>query len=159
MNNFSSITLYSGTHDLVAKPYYHLVKTINPAAKFTCLEEDSRFLDLDDYIEPAMISGKGDGLITNVWKGFQSTITRDLLESKNFFKKEILSRLSHFVAIVAAVITRVADAILGAIAAVLSLITLGNFHTLNNVAYRGLQAPAIINDILFHTRKILNPHF
>jgi hypothetical protein len=55
------------------------------------------------------------------------------------------------------VITRLVDGIIGVIAAVLSFLTLGKVASINNVAYRALQAPGIVKDLFKCTIKFINP--
>jgi hypothetical protein len=96
-----------------------------------------------------------DGLITALVKRF---LWQPTYNPQDFFlKRVIVSRLSYALQLVACVISRVADMILGTILSALSLVTLGSFPRLNSYTYRALQITGIVKDVFYYTTKFLNP--
>jgi hypothetical protein len=84
-------------------------------------------------------------------------LARSCYKSDNFLKRHVASRLTYALLAVSCLATRVADGAIGVAAAGLSVLTGGNFESLNNLAYRTLQAPGIINDLFYCTIKFINP--
>ena len=132
---------------IVVFPYGSLLKVINPSNEFTPKTKENRIL----------IDSNGDGLVSNFVLPKLKNYARKFAGSENVFKMHVLSRLTFALTAIAAVVTRVADAAIGLVAAAFSIITLGLYPSLNNLASRGLQAPEIIKDIYYAAIKTINP--
>lgn len=126
----------SSSDKLFVRPYVNFLKTINPEAK---------------------ISGDGDGFLSDLVINPLKNIARRCYNSDNFLKRHIASRLTYALLAVSCLVTRAVDGIIGIPAAGLSILTGGKFESLNNLAYRTLQAPGIINDLFYCTIKFINP--
>lgn len=130
---------------LLADPYSHFISAFN----------------LHHFTEEACISFRGNGLFPEIIrKPFTKPLNEHLntcLGSDIFFKRHVSSRLTILLLGVALATARVADAILAVPVTLLSLVTLGTIPSVNNLAYRTLQAPAIISDLLHCTVKFINP--
>lgn len=136
----------SSSNKLFVRPYVNFLKTINPEAKFS-----------GDAAKQAMISGNGDGFLSDLVIDPLKNIARNCYNSDNFLKRHIASRLTYALLAVSCLVTRAVDGIIGIPAAGLSILTGGKFESLNNLAYRTLQAPGIINDLFYCTIKFINP--
>jgi hypothetical protein len=137
-----------GTRSVLAYPYGHLLRTINPNA----LPESKR-----DDNPPYVDKGGKDGLLAHYALDKLKNIARSCYNSENFFKKHVASRLTYVLMAIASVVTRIADFFIGLVAALLSLLTFGKFETINNIAFRALQAPAMLKDLFYCTIKFINP--
>lgn len=104
-----------------------------------------------------MISGDGDGFLSDLVINPLKDIARSCYNSDNFLKRHVASRLTYALLAVSCLVTRAVDGIIGIPAAGLSILTGGKFESLNNLAYRTLQAPGIINDLFYCTIKFINP--
>lgn len=126
---------------IIARPYLHLLQTINPQAE--CF---------DHYSIP------DKGFFTNWVCGKLANEANMCAHRDNsVFMKYIISRLSYLLLIVAAVVSRAVDLAIGLLAACFSIITLGCIPAVNNVAYRALQAPGVIHDVIIYTIRVINP--
>jgi len=85
------------------------------------------------------------------------TTAHSYARSKNFIVNQGLARLSYAAAGIAAIVARTAQAAIALIAISASLLALGKIKFLNRIAFRTLDAPAIIHDVLFCAIKVLNP--
>ncbi len=104
-------------------------------------------------------SMEGDGLFTHYVQSLLiKTLAQGTFRDSNYlFLKHVASRLTFAIAAIACIVARVADAVIGALAAVLSIATFGRVEILNAAAYRGLQFTGIIHDLSYLTTKIINP--
>lgn len=127
---------------IVSQSYSHLLKFINPHA--SC-----------DNWESYVKEGR-HGYLTNYTHPIRR-FAKESVKSENFFKRNISSRLGFAALAVACVVTRVADAILSVITMALSLVTVGLFKKVNNVALRSAQAMGLTHDLFYCATKILNP--
>jgi hypothetical protein len=134
----------SGSTMLLARPYVHILLAINPQAKFPGNRDIA-------------ISGDGDGFISDLVINFLSSVAIMCYESDSFLKRHVASRLTFALLAISCLVTRAVDGIIGIPAAGLSILTGGKFESLNNLAYRALQAPSIINDLFCWTIKFINP--
>ncbi len=130
---------------IVVSPYRYLLKTLNLSAEIS-------YLYKSDW-KKFYISAKGDGLITHNVSKFLEKKARSYYKSDRHFA----TRLTYALLALSSIITRVVDGIIGIIAAAFSFLTYGKVVTINNIAYRGLQAPGIVKDLFYCTIKIINP--
>lgn len=149
---------------IAARPFVSFLKFINPAAKFSGDENfvrrpsyDSDYFDGDEDYNKPKISGDGNGFITNGVRKYMSKAAIEFSFSQNVFKRHVLSRLTYALMGIASLVTRAVDGAIGLVAAAFSIITAGKFESLNNLAYRGLQAPGIIDDLFSSAIKFINP--
>lgn len=140
----------SSSNKLVVRPYANILQTINPEAKF------SGNLACPGNKSP-MISGHGDGFISDMVISSLKNVAIACYRSNNFLKRHVASRLTYALLAVSCLVTRAVDGIIGILAAGLSILTVGKFESLNNLAYRTLKAPGIINDLFYCTIKFINP--
>jgi len=159
--------LYS-SNMLFVRPYVNLLQTINPEAK---LADRSNFKgNIPFFInyhgetklcitnnKPPMITADGTGYLSDLIINPLKDIGRSCYNSNNFLKRHVASRLTYALLAVSCLITRAVDGVIGVVAASLSILTGGKFESLNNLAYRTLQAPGIINDLFYCTIKFINP--
>lgn len=151
----------SSSNKLVVRPYVNILQTINPKAKFSGDLANQPYVvrylaQCTDY-KPPMISGDGDGFISDIVINSLKNVARACYNSDNFLKRHVASRLTYALLAVSCLVTRAIDGIIGIPAAGLSILTGGKFESLNNLAYRTLQAPGIINDLFYCTIKFINP--
>lgn len=143
-------------------PYKHLMEMINPEAKFSARvsQEATPFMRyLGSLVEDKlpMITADGNGFISDLFVEPLKDIARTCYSSDNFLKRHVASRLTYALLAISCIVTRAVDGIIGVPAGLLSLVTGGKYESLNNLAYRSLQAPAIINDLTYCAIKVLNP--
>jgi len=128
------------SNTILANPYKFALLGLNPHAK---------------------VKDEGDncGFISGYVIGALAQFAQDSYElGSNMFIRQVVSRLTYAVALVASIVTRVADAIIGVAYGILSFVTLGKFETINSVAFRALQAPGVISDIILAALFCLNPY-
>lgn len=124
------------SQDLLANPYKHLLRTINPQA---LTGAKRRFFH---------------DTIARTVEGFAAKLSR-----ANFWPiAHGASRLAYAVLAVAYLVTSVADGLIGVAAASVSLAFLGRWEAANAMAYSHLQATSVIRNIAYCTIKIINPH-
>ena len=75
----------------------------------------------------------------------------------HWLKAHVTIRWTFAVATVAAVVARIADLILGSIAAPLSILFLGECKRINSFAYKNLSVFGVIDDLCIGIRAIVNP--
>ncbi len=124
-------TLLPQSKNIIRKPFYNLLHFINPKAESV---RDEKF----GPRSPVCIGHK-------------------LKKSNNILVRHVVSRLSFALDLVAEVVRKAVFGVLGAIAAVFSLMTLGISPSLNKFAYKGLKAPGVIGDIFRGVQLIINP--
>ena len=132
---------------IVSLPFSGFLKVINPSAEFPGKTNENRIL----------IGSQFDGLVFDFVLPKLKNYANEFSLSNNVFKKHVLSRLTFALTAIAAVVTRVADAAIGLVAAAFSIITLGIYPSLNNLAARGLHAPGVFHDIFYAAIKTINP--
>jgi hypothetical protein len=125
---------------LFTLPYAIFLDTINPEAKIFEPNKEavfSRFLI--NFINPL------------------NEFAESCYNSDNFLKKHVASRLTCVLLAVSCLVNRAADGVIGIGAGCLSIVTVGKYKPLNNLAFKTLQAPGIINDLFYCTIKFINP--
>jgi hypothetical protein len=116
---------------LLAQPYKHLLRTINPNAKG--------------------VKGISEEMPWIKEKG------QDYRDSKNIFKRHVVSRLTFALYAISSLIYRVVVFPIGLIAATFSILIVGKWPELNTLAYTCLQTGGIIEDLFLSTIKFINP--
>jgi len=119
-------------------PYLNLLKAINPHAPFTKRRETIGYL--------------AKSFITPTFKMFTTC-----KKSPRLFHRQISTRLTVALSLVAATVSRVLDAIISLIAAPLSIVTFGKFQRINDIALNALKAPGLIFDLHYSTLLFINP--
>lgn len=142
-------------------PYVNILRTINPEAIFSgnieaASYQTTRSTHSSSY-QAKMLSWKGVGLIGGLVFAILKKSAGECYNSRYFLNRHVSSRLTYILLAVACVVTRVADGIIAVPAVGLSILTMGKFESLNNLAYRTLQFPSIINDLFYCTIKFINP--
>lgn len=143
----------SSSKELFVLPYVNFVQTINPEARFS----EAYIVRYLGLAKKAMISGDGVGFLSDFVINPLKNIARSCYNSDNFLTRHVASRLTYALLAVSCLVTRAVDGIIGIPAAALSILTVGKFESLNNLAYRTLQAPGIIGDLFYCTIKFINP--
>jgi len=128
------------SNKILSGAYLNLLEVINPESRVVKNNSD-----------PGLISSIVFPSIVNQAERFANSLSG--------VHKHITSRLTFALLAVSSLITRIADGVIGIIAATLSLITLGNSRRINTIAYRSLMAPGIIYDLSYCTLAIINPYF
>lgn len=136
--------------NIVAQPFQFTIGLLHPKALHLWKNETL----WDDYLKSMFLSGFFFDWVDPHIYG----IAFELARSENFFKREIATRLTHALRLLVAVITRTADAIIGVITGIFAILTLGRFDLINKVAYRALQAPALISDVFNIGKCIVYPY-
>ncbi len=77
--------------------------------------------------------------------------------SDNLFKKHVGSRLTYALAVLSCVVTRVYDAVIGVLAFIPALLTLGHYSQLNRIAFNGLAVTGVVHDVFSNTIRVFNP--
>lgn len=104
---------------------------------------------------PSFFNGRG--LFTSLIVDSEINAAKKFADSKNILVRHIFSRIGFAFTLPTSMITRVADAALGLVAATFALITLGKISSLNNFAYRNINLPGLIPDMFFGVIKTINP--
>ena len=84
-------------------------------------------------------------------------LAREQRDSDSLLAKHVYSRLLYFGFAVSSIVTRIVDFVIGLLAAVASVLTLGKVKVLNTTAYNGLNVASVINDIHFGLMRTINP--
>jgi hypothetical protein len=139
----STMDDWKGLDNLLADPYLHFIKAINPKA------------------DVGYKSGKyNSGILAEI---AQKKIIKWFYNcqcSDSFIKKQIGTRLTMALWAVTMIITRVVDGVLGVVAAVFSILTLGSSPCgwkFNVWAHKGLHVTAIVSDLFKATIGFINP--
>jgi hypothetical protein len=123
--------------ELLSMPYFCLIRAINLKASI--------------QIPPNCL-----GYVANSIKIFKEK-GNSFKNKGNFIEKHIISRLNYMLFGIAALVTRVIDQIISNLAVTLSLLTLGFLPKVNEVAFRSLMFPNLINDLTYSIVKVINP--
>lgn len=140
-----------GSRKIFAQPFFNLLKTINPEAKFTGNDQI-----LNWHTSP-LIGAYGNGFTAHFVIEDLKIVARSCYNSKNFLKRHVASRLTYALLAISCLVTRAVDGVICIPAASLSLLMVGKCESLNNLAYRTLKAPGIIHDLFFCTIRFINP--
>ena len=139
------------TNLILSKPFYCLLKTINPGARITPKQdketikiESNNICENYTFARPKIIRPLINKAI-------------DLTYSKNGFKKHVAARLLYVVILVTAIVTRILGGIVGVMAGALALLTAGKVSLFNRMAYQGLKIPGVIPDLHHCFLGIINP--
>jgi len=140
---------------LIAGTYMFVLGIINPNAKFPNFNSD--FQTYQNDIEKPFINKEGDGFISSFAINYLENVAQRSYRSGYMIKKHLGSRSTYCLLIPTLIVTRVTDLAIGIFAAAFSILTVGKIGSLNNLAYRGLQGPALIYDLLYYTIKSIQP--
>ena len=123
---------------VLSDPYYAFVKTINPGAN--------------------SLGGYSAGKVTNLMQYVLVSPAKKFADSKYFMLKHVASRLTYAIAALAAVVTRVADGIIGLPFALLSIISFGAIKSLNEFSYNSLiQFPLAVTNFFKYAAYAVKP--
>lgn len=122
---------------IISNIFEGIIQTINPNAEFG----DSDFPGATYFC-----------VTTTLTQIFEAS------ETDSFLKRHVVSRIGHTLTLGAAVITHAVDGVIGAIAAVFAIVTLGKYKNLNDTAYKGLQVTGVVSDLLMFPLRILKPY-
>jgi hypothetical protein len=129
---------------LLSQPFFNLLCAVNPTAN----------------ISPNAISNNGivnNGLLTNFVDKKIRGLAQTCHTSKNPFKHHVVSRLTYALLGVACLVTRVVDGVIGIGAGACALLAAGKSTTMNDIAWKALQTPGIIEDLWFSIMYVINP--
>ncbi len=131
------------------RSYFFLLKTLNPHAEF--IEEKPG-------AETPRIPLKGDGFIAQfVQEKLKEVADRLSEKDRSFFNRHVTSRLTYLLLLSAMPVVRLADTLIGLIAALASFAMLGKCASCNHLAFRALRPTALIKDTIYYTVKVINP--
>ncbi|MGK5595303.1 MAG: hypothetical protein ACSNEK_08105 [Parachlamydiaceae bacterium] len=128
---------------LFSHPFEHLLSSINPSARFS-----------NDKV---LIKEEGFGFLSGFTISYFDNKANEFYHSNHFVKKHLVSRLFFSLTGLMAMITRVADGILSVPVACAALVAFGKLTSLNNLAYRTLQAPGCMFDLCYCALGVINP--
>ena len=118
---------------VLSDPYQCFLKVLNPKAE---IGEYSKEI----VSQPNLVGGA----ISDIFAKRVLIKAIELQNSGESWK----SKITWGAFLCTAVVSRIFDAVIGVIAAVFSLLTLGHFKECNTLAYHGLQAPSVIADVV-----------
>lgn len=142
----------TSANQLAPRLYANLLRMIRPNARVNAGDFPEGDQETKDILK-----GKDGYLAAKVITPFRA-FAKECYSSDNFLKRHVASRLTYALLAVACLVTRAVDGVIGIVAALFSLATLGQFRKLNIIAYRGLQAPGIISDLFYCVVKVINPY-
>jgi hypothetical protein len=122
-------------NELFAVPYRSFLKAINPIAKL-------------DFTSGYMVTSLTQPLFD------MADICK---KSDNYLKKQVASRLTYALTAIACLVTSVVDGIFSLSFVALSILTAGKLKDVNNLAYKSLKAPGVIDDLYYLTLVTINP--
>lgn len=138
----ASLNHLCNSANLVARPYVNLVRAINPQAVF----------DEDDESRSSCIADWRDSLhsyfIANVG---------EYKNSENFLEKHVTLRLAYGVLAVATLATRAVEGIFSIPVATVAILAAGKLTRANNLAYKTLSSPRMIEEFVVYSIKCINP--
>lgn len=111
------------------------------------------------FLYPSVASGINDEL-PSYTEGLTKAIIRsadDSAYAQGIFCQHFVSRGKYVFAAVVAVVSRVVMSALGLLAAVFSLLPISQSKNAAELAFRELQFPGLVKDVLFCFTRIINP--
>ncbi len=160
--NFAMHQLHHSNR-LLVDCYVSILKTINPEATFSRSalamerEDDAKDLMADSGFSNPLVTAEGCGFIAEVVNVRFRACAEACSKKPDFLSRHVFTRGIYFGLAIVTAIARVVDLIIGVIAMLLSFLTAGKFETINNVAYRALQAPGLLKDEFYCVIKMINP--
>jgi hypothetical protein len=125
---------------LLFLPYQNFLQAINPEAEFT--------KNIKEKYGP--ISAPAITTLTS--------FAKECSKSENFFQRHVASRLTYALAALASLVTKVVEGIISIPIVAASIVTLGNFTFINDLAYRTLIASSLITDtFVIFPILVINP--
>jgi hypothetical protein len=137
------------------------LKKINPNAhiwKYPIYPNQHKS-ELKNFIENRLI-GENDGLFPNITTRYLRQIAREVRDySRNIFHEQITSRALYALGLLISPIARSADTAIAIVAVPASLVTVGQYASINGLAYLTLQGPnGLLWDINYFGTHMLNPY-
>lgn len=133
-----------GFQEVLTGPFRHLLKTFNPGDKFS-------------FSSSLIVSAGGMGLISDLVINKIHQFAQNCRYSEHFVLNSLAPRLSYLILAITCIFTRAIDGVIGIFVSFAALVTFGTIKEINNAAYRALQAPNIIGDLLLCAKMCLNP--
>lgn len=137
--NTYSVRHIAASSVLLANPYYHLMRAINPKLRF------GRSLSIANFV-------------SNLVEKPVTVAMSNCLDSKSFFMRHVVTRTLIASNAIACLVTLVADAIICLPVAALSLVTFGYFDKVNRLAFGTLMCPKIIAVFVYSSINLVNPY-
>ena len=126
---------YGGVEKILAKPYQKLLIAVSPSFPECNYDKD-------------------------IFDKFFTTFTgkiEELVESEEFFKREVVSRLAAPLVVVAIVIADLFNIVIGIVCTPISFLLLGKSKIVNTLAYNGLRGIALIVNMILFPIALINP--
>lgn len=139
---------------ICSESYKYLLKALNPQAEFPKIQEQT-FLDIPR--NNPCVDLQGNGLFADRVHRFLRPRCKALARSENIMARHLGARGSYALMAIALIVARLFDGVIGVGAAVVSIATFGKWGSLNNVAYRGLQATGVVKDLFICISRFFNP--
>jgi len=131
--------LLSKSNNLIARPYLHLLRFVNPRAKF-------KTSDLYERVVAVRFVHSKLELIAESSKS-----------SGNFLVRHVIGRLGTALVALSRIVAQVVEGMISIPLATLAIVTFGRNKYLNTLAHRTLLAPFIIGEIVECWIKCINP--
>lgn len=137
-----SMDSLQGFNTLLSLPFLNLLRTVQPHAEI--------------YAPNTLLKTESNSVTFRIRNSIRN-LARDCYNAEHVFQTQVASRLTYALYTLTCVVTRVADAIIGVLAAPCALITGGKYLWVNTYAYQGLHAPGIIKDLFYCVIKLISP--
>ena len=148
LHDYSLFTLKSGANGLLAKPFGCFLQALSDLSL-----KNERYLFKDSQ----NLMDQRNGYLTDYIYSFGEIPTKLTSQAENFLGRHIGSKLSYPLLLVSCAITRVVDLLLGVGASAIAILTFGQFEKIYQLAFKALQAPAILYDIFYTVTLTINP--
>lgn len=143
------------SNNILTRPYEALLRTVNPkAAIYDGILSRTRAGKL---LKQPSIKLQGKGFVTDPVFKKLSAFAKKCASSEDCLKQHVVSRLTYALLAISLLVTRAVDGILAIPAVAASFLTLGTYESVNNLAFRTLQATGIVHDLFHCTIKVINP--
>jgi type III secretion system FlhB-like substrate exporter len=156
-----AFTHFISTSAVFSFTYIHLLHVINPNISF---EDESpkrrqELLQKNPHHKFPIISSKGNGFIADRTIDYLTKKVVAYRNSKSLMEQCVATRTTLVELLIASFIARVIDGVIGIFAASFSILSAGQFRSLNNLAYRTTVVGSIVSDFIYCGTKIINPYF
>ncbi|CDZ81757.1 hypothetical protein BN1013_02293 [Candidatus Rubidus massiliensis] len=140
--------------------YVHVLRIFQPTIKFKKEKHNNSPYVVRQTIpqqKDLKISASGNGYLSEYIVEPLKNIARSNIKSNSLIKRHISSRLIFSCILLSSIISRIGDAILSTICIFPVLLSVGKFQSLNNLVYRAIQFPGVVEDVFYSITKIGNP--